>query len=155
MHTNHSTTTTDTIMPSSALQAPAHRSRALHVTLWIVQVLLAAFFLMAGVNHALKPIAEAAQSSPWITGVPVWLARFIGFAEIAGAVGLVVPAATRVKPWLTPLAGAGLAVIMALAVPFHVMRGEAGVIAFNIVPALLAAFVAWGRSTRAPIAPRS
>ena len=136
-------------------QIPVHRSRALHVTLWIVQLLLAAFFLMAGVNHALSPIAEAAQSSPWITGVPVWFARFIGFAELAGAVGVVLPAATRVMPWLTPLAAAGLAVIMVLAVPFHMMRGEANVLAFNIVPALLAAFVAWGRSTRAPIAPRA
>ncbi|MBB4636033.1 DoxX family protein [Longimicrobium terrae] len=142
-------------MPAVTLNVPARRSRALHVTLWIVQVLLAVFFLMAGANHGLKPIAEAAQSSPWITGVPVWLARFIGFAELAGAVGLVLPAATRVMPWLTPLAAAGLAVIMALAVPFHVTRGEAGVIAFNIIPALLAAFVAWGRTTRVPIAPRS
>jgi uncharacterized membrane protein YphA (DoxX/SURF4 family) len=142
-------------MPSATLQAPARRSRALHVTLWIVQVLLAAFFLMAGINHGLRPIAEAAQSSPWITGVPVWLARFIGFAEVAGAVGVVLPAATRIKPGLTPLAAAGLAVIMLLAVPFHIMRGEASVIAFNIVPALLAAFVAWGRSTRARITPRS
>ena len=147
--------TTDTTMPSDTMPVPARRSRALHVTLWVVQVLLAAFFLLAGINHGLKPIAEAAQSSPWITGIPAWLARFIGFAEIAGAIGLVLPAATRVMPWLTPLAAAGLALIMALAVPFHVMRGEAGVVAFNIVPALLAAFVAWGRSTRARISPRT
>ena len=142
-------------MTAATMPHAAQRSRALHVALWIAQVLLAAFFLMAGVNHGLKPIAEAAQSSPWITGVPVWLARFIGFAEIAGAVGVVLPAATRVKPWVTPVAAAGLAVIMALAVPFHVMRGEASVVAFNIVPILLAAFVAWGRSTRARIAPRA
>ena len=141
-------------MTAATVPHSAPRSRALHVTLWIVQVLLAAFFVMAGVNHGLKPITEAAQSSPWITGVPVWLARFIGFAEIAGGVGVVLPAATRVLPWLTPLAAAGLAVIMALAVPFHVMRGEASVVAFNIVPMLLALFVAWGRSTRARIAPR-
>ena len=144
-----------TATTSASMSHAAPRSRALHVTLWVVQVLLAAFFLMAGINHGLKPIAEAAQSSPWITGVPVWLARFIGFAELAGAVGVVLPAATRIKPWLTPLAAAGLAVIMALAVPFHVLRGEASVVAFNIVPALLAAFVAWGRSTRARIAPRA
>ena len=142
-------------MTSPSMSHAAPRSRALHVTLWVVQVLLFAFFMVAGVNHGLKPIAEAAQSSPWITGVPVWLARFIGFAEIAGALGLVLPAATRITPWLTPLAAAGLAVIMALAVPFHVMRGEASVVAFNIVPALLAAFVAWGRSTRVRIAPRT
>jgi putative oxidoreductase len=142
-------------MTAASMPHPAQRSRVLHVTLWVVQVLLAAFFLMAGINHGLKPIAEAAQSSPWITGIPVWLARFIGFAELAGAVGVVLPAATRVLPWLTPLAAAGLAVIMALAVPFHVLRGEASVVAFNVVPALLAAFVAWARSTRARITPRS
>ena len=141
-------------MTTATERLPVQRSRALHVTLWIAQVLLAAFFLLAGINHGLKPIAEAAQSSPWITGIPVWLARVIGFAELAGAVGVVLPAATRVLPWLTPLAAAGLAVIMALAVPFHVMRGEASVVAFNIVPLLLAVFVAWGRSTRARIAPR-
>ena len=141
-------------MTTATMHASTHRSRALHVTLWTVQLLLAAFFLLAGVNHGLKPIAEAAQSSPWITSIPAWLARFIGFAELAGAVGIVLPAATRVMPWLTPLAAAGLALIMALAVPFHVMRGEASVVAFNIVPMLLAVFVAWGRSTRARIAPR-
>lgn len=85
----------------------------------------------------------------------MWLARFIGFAELAGAIGLVLPAATRVKPWLTPLAALGLAVIMVLATAFHRIRGEADLIAFNFVPAFLAAFVAWGRWTRAPIAPRS
>ena len=142
-------------MTTDTMQVPARRSRALHLTLWIVQVLLAGFFLLAGINHGLKPIAEAAQSSPWITDIPVGLARFIGFAELAGAIGVVLPAATRIVPWLTPLTAAGLAVIMALAVPFHVMRGEAGVVAFNIVPALLAAVVAWGRWVRAPITPRS
>ena len=148
-HTKRST------MRTHAATSTAQPSRALHVSLWVVQLLLAAFFLLAGVNHGLRPIAEAAQSSPWITGIPAWLARFIGFAELAGAVGLVLPAATRVMPWLTPLAAAGLALIMVLAVPFHVMRGEASVVAFNIVPALLATFVAWGRWTGARITPRS
>lgn len=142
-------------MPADGLSASTARSRPLHITLWVLQVLLAAFFLMAGINHGLKPIAEAAQSSPWITDVPVWLARFIGFAEIAGGIGLVLPAATRIKPWLTPLAAAALAVVMALAAAFHVTRGEASVLAFNLIPALLAAFVAWGRSGPARIAPRT
>src|SRR5215204_3826601 len=98
---------------SSATIAP--RSRALHVALWIVQLLLFVFFLMAGINHGLKPIAEAAKLAPWITDVPVGLARFIGIAEITGAIGVLLPAATRVMPGLTPLAAAGLAVIMLLA----------------------------------------
>ena len=142
-------------MTNATEQHLAQRSRALHVTLWIAQVLLAAFFLLAGINHGLRPIAVVAQGAPWVAAIPGWLVRFIGFAELAGGVGVVLPAATRVMPWLTPLAAAGLAVIMALAVPFHVMRGEANVIGLHVVVALLAAFVAWGRSTRARITPRA
>jgi putative oxidoreductase len=136
--------------PSAARPA----GRGLRIGLWVVQVLLALFFLMAGINHGIRPIAEAAKSSPWITGISTGLARFIGFAELAGAVGLILPAATRIRPALTPLAAVGLAIIMALAVPFHIMRGEANVIGMHVVVVALSAFVAWGRFRKAPIAPR-
>jgi hypothetical protein len=68
---------------------------------------------------------------------------------------MILPSALRIKPVLTPLAGAGLVVIMCLAVLFHLSRGEAAVTPVNLVLGALAAFVAWGRYTRAPIAPRS
>jgi hypothetical protein len=128
--------------------------RGLNIGLWVVQVLLALFFLMAGLNHGIRPIAEAAKTSPWITGIPVELARFIGFAELAGALGLILPAVTRIKPWLTPLAAVGVAIIMGLAVPFHIMRGEANVIGIHLIVVALSLFVAWGRYRRAPIASR-
>jgi putative oxidoreductase len=83
--------------------------------------------------------------------IPVWLARFIGLAELAGAVGLILPAMTRIQPWLTPLAAVGLAIIMALAVPFHIVRGEANVIAMHVIVVALSTFVAWGRYRKAPI----
>jgi uncharacterized membrane protein len=121
----------------------------------MLQVLLAVFFLPAGYTHGLVPIAQAAKAVPWITSVPVALARFIGVAEVAGAIGLVLPAASRVAPWLTPLAAIGLSLIMVLAALFHIMRGEATVIGFHIIVAALAAFVAWGRWRRAPIASRT
>ncbi len=141
-----------TAAPSTTTAVPA--SKALNVTLWVLQMLLAAFFLMAGYTHGIMPIAEAAQRAVWMADVPPLLTRFIGIAELAGALGLIIPAATRRAPWLTPLAAVGLAVIMILAVPFHISRGEAAVTPFNIVVALVAAFVAWGRFKEAPIAPR-
>jgi hypothetical protein len=125
--------------------------KALKVALWIVQALLAVFFLLAGHNHGIKPLSEAVKVAPWIAGVSPALVRFIGFAELAGAVGLVLPAATRIAPWLTPLAASGLGVIMALAIAFHVMRGESKVIGLHIIVVALATFVAWGRFRRAPI----
>jgi putative oxidoreductase len=125
-----------------------------NVALWIVQVLLALFSLAAGWNHGLRPLHDSIQSSPWAADLPVALVRFIGFAELAAGVGLVLPAATRIIPILTPLAAVGLGVIMGLAIPFHIMRGEANVIALHIVVVALCAFVAWGRFRRVPIGNR-
>ncbi|MEU1389147.1 MULTISPECIES: DoxX family protein [unclassified Nonomuraea] len=61
------------------------------------------------------------------------------------ALGLILPAVTGVAPALTPLAAAGLAVVMVLAALAHVRREEPGAIAVNAILFLLAAFVAWGR----------
>ena len=80
--------------------------------------------------------------------------RFIGLSEIAGAIGLVLPALTRIKPILTAWAAVGLTTIMVLAMIMHAVRGELGALPMNAVLGGMAAFVAWGRFRWAPIAPR-
>jgi uncharacterized membrane protein YphA (DoxX/SURF4 family) len=144
-----------------ATQAPAlsqdvrpQPSRALPIGLWLVQALLALAFGLAGVMKLTSPIAELAQKLVWAGAVPAALVRVIGASELAGAIGLVLPAATRVRPMLTPLAGAGLVVVMALAAIFHVSRGELQALPINLTLGAMAAFVAWGRSRGAPITPR-
>ena len=127
----------------------------MNVVLWIVQALLAATFGMGGYGKAAMPIAEIAARVPWASAVSPGLMRFIGIAELAGALGLILPAATRVLPKLTPLAAAGLLLIMVLAAGFHIQRGETGLLAVNVVLGALAALVAWGRWKKAPIAPRA
>lgn len=127
---------------------------ALNITLWVLQVLLACFFVMVGYSHALMPFDQVAQQATWMNSVPRWLSLFIGYAEIAGGLGLIIPAATRIAPWLTPLAALGLATIMILAIPFHVLKGEASVIWMHALIAALALFVALGRWRKAPIAGR-
>jgi putative oxidoreductase len=118
---------------------------AKNVILWVAQILLALFFLAAGVYHGLLPIEEAARSAPWADDLPVPLVRFIGFSELAGALGVVLPWLTGIRPRLTPLAALGLMTIMVLAALFHVWRGEAAIIGMHLVVAAIAAFVAWGR----------
>ena len=130
--------------------AAAMSRRALNVTLWVFQVLLAGFFVMVGYSHALMPFDQIARQAAWMNDVPRWLSLFIGYAEIAGGLGLVIPAATRRAPWLTPLAALGLATIMILAIPFHVLKGEAGVVWMHALIAAPAVFVAWGRRPKAP-----
>ncbi|MCC6991583.1 MAG: DoxX family protein [Acidobacteria bacterium] len=119
--------------------------------LWVAQVALAGLFGMAGTIKATMPIDQLSQTMPWAAEIPAALVRFIGVSELAAAIGLIVPAATRIAPVLTPLAGAGLVLVMVLASLFHVVRGEIEALPFNVVLGALAVFVAWGRLRKAPI----
>lgn len=131
----------------------ATASRTLHLSLWVVQVLLAAMFLMAGGTKLTAPIDTLQTQMAWVAGGLGGAVRYIGFAEVLGAIGLLAPAALRILPWLTPLAAAGLAALLAGATGTHIVRGEFAMVPVTLVLAGLAAFVAWGRR-RAPIAPR-
>jgi putative oxidoreductase len=128
-------------------------SKILHIALWVVQALLALAFGSAGLMKITQPLPALVEKMVWPGAVPEALVRFIGTAELLGALGLILPAAFRIKPILTPLAGLGLATIMILAALFHLSRGEFGALPMNIVLGGLAAFVAWGRLKKAPIAP--
>jgi uncharacterized membrane protein YphA (DoxX/SURF4 family) len=122
----------------------------MNIALWIIQVLLAGMFLMAGVMKAF--LYERAKASlPWVKDVPHGLVTFIGICELLGGLGLLLPAITGILPWLTPLAAAGLATIMILAAGFHMSRREGQAIVFNVVLLALAAFVAYGRFFMAPL----
>lgn len=132
-------------MHSEARPRTHQDSKGLHALLWIVQALLALAFLNAGVMKLILPWTD---ENP----VPLLLFRFIGVAEVLGAIGLIVPAATRIRPLLTPIAAVCLAIVMLLAIVFHITRSES-----FTAPAILGAlalFVAWGRTRAAPIPPR-
>ncbi|HKZ69863.1 MAG TPA: DoxX family protein [Anaerolineales bacterium] len=118
--------------------------------LWILQVLLGLAFVGAGYNHGFN-IEKARTQMQWMTAMPNNLLVFIGVSEILGGVGLILPAATGILPWLTPLAATGLALIMLLAAGFHLMRREYPNIAFNLILLALAVFVAYGRFALAPL----
>jgi len=124
------------------------------IALWIAQLLLALLFGMAGFMKATTPLGSLGQMMPWVNDVPALLVRFIGISEMTGALGLLLPAGTRILPWLTPLAAAALTVIMVLASLFHLSRGEFQNVPMNVILGLLAVFVAWGRTKKAAIQPR-
>lgn len=125
-------------------------SKALHITLWVVQVALALAFGMIGVTKLTTSDAVLIQQSgELIEKYGVGLIRFIGIAELLGALGLILPAALRILPILTPLAALGLAIIMGLATALHASKGEP--IVTQVIFLLLTLFVVWGRLTKGKI----
>ncbi|PYI64887.1 DoxX family protein [Arthrobacter livingstonensis] len=119
----------------------------MNITLWIAQILLAAMFLSAGAMKATAPIPKLGKTTPWVNHFPPSVVRFVGIAELLGAVGLILPAATGIAAVLTPLAATALAVVMVLAAIYHVRQTEFSGIGINVVLFALAVFVAAGRFT--------
>lgn len=118
----------------------------MNIAVWVVQVLLALAYLAAGVLKATQSRdALKDKGLAWVEDFSDGTVRLIGVVEVLGAIGLVLPAATGILPWLTPLAALGLVVVQLLAIPVHWRRGEKQALPVNVVLLLLAAFVAWQR----------
>ena len=123
----------------------------MNIALWILQVLLAAVFLWHGWLFVAPP-AELleimnAEFAPWFR-------IFLGVAELLAGVGLILPGVTRILPWLTPLAAAGLMIVVASASVLHLSRGEIGSAITTAVLFVLVTFVAYMRWKVKPISPR-
>lgn len=121
----------------------------MNIALWIIQWLLALLFLFAGGMKLILPLDQ-------LTGpihMPGLFLRFIGVCETLGAIGLILPALLRIRPGLTPLAAAGLVIIMIGATVIGFMTGPVGMALIPLVVGLLLVFVAYGRWQLAPLYP--
>jgi len=118
-----------------------------NVTLWMVQGLLAALFLFAGVMKLVLPVE--AMAGP--VALPGLFLRFIGVCESLGAVGLILPGLLRIHQELTPVAAAGLVIIMAGATVITMMGGAIAPALVPLIVGVLAASVAYGRTGTAQL----
>lgn len=121
-------------------------SKKIGALLWTLQGLLAALFLFAGAMKLITPLeALVAQSS-----LPGWFLLFIGVAEVLGGLGLILPGLVHIQTRLTPLAAAGLVIIMFGATALLVADGQAAPAVVPAVVGILAAFVTYGRLELVP-----
>lgn len=117
----------------------------MNVALWIAQILLAGMMLMAGAMKLAKSKDQLAEQMDWVEDFSENTIRFIGGAEVLGAIGLILPAVTGIAPVLVPLAATGIAITMILAAIVHFRRGEMPNVAVTVMLLVVAVFVAWGR----------
>lgn len=124
----------------------------MNILLWIIQILLALLFLFAGVTKLVLPI-EVLESmgSPNAVKLPGLFLRFIGVVEVLGALGLILPGVFRKRQELTPLAAAGLVIIMIGAVIVTIIGDGVSMTIGPFVVGLLCAFVAYGRWKLRPL----
>ena len=115
--------------------------RIKNTVLWTIQVLLALLFLWAGGMKLVLPLEML--KGPIV--LPGFFLRFIGVAEVLGAIGLILPWLLRIRPELTPLAATGLVVIMIGATVITLIAGAVAPALIPLVVGLLAASVAYGR----------
>lgn len=117
----------------------------MNIALWILQIVLAAGFV-AHSGLMLRPPKGLPPRMAWVLEMPAGLRVFAGVAEGLAGIGLVLPALLRTLVWLTPIAAAGLVLLMLGAMVFHFARREYLPILFpNAFLGALAAVVAWGR----------
>jgi hypothetical protein len=119
----------------------------MNLALWIIAGLLAAVFLIAGVNKLFIPRATLAQApgGGWVLQFSPRFIKALGAVEILGALGLILPTLLDIAPLLTPLAAAGLALIMVGAATVTLRRQEVKHLLINLTYLALATFVGWGR----------
>jgi putative oxidoreductase len=140
-----------TINTATTKTVVSNRSRALNIALWVLQVLLAAVYVAHG-WLLVSPPAELVALMNAQLGVGFRL--FLGVAELLAAVGLILPSVTRILPFLTSLAAAGLMIVMSSATALHIFRGEHGSAVSAAVLFVLVTIVAYTRWKVQPITAR-
>jgi hypothetical protein len=140
---------------STAISNPMPAGKALRISLWVAQALVFMAFCGAGFFKLTTPIPELSAMMPWAGQYSPPFVRFIGLVDLAGGLGILLPALSRIKPGLGVLAALGCSVLQVLAIGFHASRGEFMVLPVNFILLALCLLVLWGRSKRAPIAARA
>lgn len=115
--------------------------KVMNAFIWIAQGILALTFIWAGSMKLFKPDG---LPFPWVKDQPS-IVIITGIVDLLGGLGIVLPALLRIGQGLTIFAAYGIITLMTVAMIFHISRGEAKNIGFNIFILLLAVFVAWGR----------
>lgn len=117
----------------------------MNLLLWIVQSLLALVFIASGLMKLVQTRRKLAPKLAWVEDFSEIQVSGIGLAELLAGIGLVLPPLVHIFPVLSPLAAAGLVLVMLGAVATHLRRSEWKLAPVPLVLGLLAAFIAWAR----------
>lgn len=140
---------------TTVLQGDGARQKNHNMLLWGMQGFLFLAFGVAGIMKLTMPMDKLAAMLSWPGAVPEYLVRAIGAAEVAGAMGVLLPALMRMQAWITSYAAMGLATVMICALGYHLMLFQGAMLIPTIILGVIAGYVAWGRDKVVPFPPRA
>lgn len=121
----------------------------INVALWVIQAILALGFVFGGLSKIVQPKEKLAEKFRWfwVNDFSAGAVKLIGAAEVAGGIGIVLPALLNIAPLLTPIAGISLAILMSGALVVHLRRKENSEAVAPLVLVFVFLFIAYGRFT--------
>ena len=122
----------------------------MNIAIWAIQGILGLLFILSGTMKVIMPPERIQDRMTFVRVYPLPFVRFIGAAEVLGGLGLILPGATGILSWLTPVAALGLAIIMAGAVYYHLRYNERNQTPSVAILLLLTVAVIVGRVVVAP-----
>ncbi|MFZ1689032.1 MAG: DoxX family protein [Flavobacteriales bacterium] len=139
---------------TTVLHGDTARQKNHNMLLWGMQGFLFLAFGAVGIMQLTMPIDRLTAMLSWPGAVPEFLVRAVGGAEVAGAMGVLLPALTRMQAWITSYAAMGLATVMICALGYHLMLFQGRMLIPTIVLGVIAGYVAWGRDKVVPFPPK-
>lgn len=123
----------------------------MNTVFWIAQIILGIAFTSAGIRKLVEPLDKMAKRWVWVSDFQLPIIRGVASLEILGAIGIIIPALTRILPWLTPVAACGLILLMLGALVTNIRYKLYPATAYTVFLIVLAAFVAYGRFVIFPL----
>ena len=123
----------------------------MNIALWIAQILLGLAFTSAGIRKLTEPLDKMTKRWVWVSDFQLPVIRGIASLETLGAIGIILPALTRILPWLTPVAACGLILLMLGALVTNIRYKLYSATLYTVFLIALAFFVAYGRFAILPL----
>jgi len=113
--------------------------------LWVLQVILAVFFIMPGVGKISSSRGKHISDGHIKPDGNLLLIRILGVLELLGCIGIIMPWLTGIAPVLTPAAASGYCLIMVAGIINHIMRKEYKMLPMLTIVLVMASLVAYYR----------
>ena len=117
----------------------------MNTIMWILQGVLAAFFIMPGVGKISASREKHISDGHIKSDGSLFYIRILGVLELLGCLGIIIPWLTGIAPILTPITAVGYCLIMVAGIVNHAIKKEYKMLPMLAIILAAASIVAYYR----------